>query len=139
MRQQLDSCRSRYRESSMSALNCPTADVQWRTNKFLDPKRLCSNRCAHNIYHRIHGADFVEMHALDGSIVNLRLGPSQRFKDSDGSLLRAIGDRRRRNYQTNLRQPTTMTKRERMFVRVRTCGRKIVWRWHFCPRNLARS
>src|ERR1700722_1338006 len=69
------------------------------------------------------------MHAVDGSVVNLCLRCSQRLKNRDSRLFRALRNRSGRNNPPNLRQPPPMS----VFVRS-----MLVWRGHSCPRTLTR-
>ena len=62
------------------------------------------------------------MHALDGSIVNLRLRPSQRLEDCNGRLFRALRNGSRRNNLPNLSKPSAL--------------RMLVWRGRPRPRTL---
>ena len=102
--QQFHGRRSRHRKRSVRALHRPAAHIQRRTDDLIHAQRLGPNRRADDIHDRIHRADFVKMHGLDRSIVNLRLRRAQRLENRDRSLLRSFRDRSRRNDLANLRQ-----------------------------------
>lgn len=107
----------------MRALYCAAADVQRRRDYFVYTQSLGANGRANDIDHRIHSPDFVEMNFVDGSIVNLGFGATQRLKNTDSCFLRAFRDCSRRNDVTDLVQAASMLVNVlmgvRMFVRVR--------------------
>ena len=116
----------------MRALHRSAADIQGRADNLIYSQRLSPNGRTDNIDHRIDRADFMEMHALHGSIVNLRFRPSQCLENSDGSLSCGLRDRGRRNDLPNLRQPATMRMGVWMFVRDRVFVRERATRPRFC-------
>src|SRR5579863_1588754 len=121
---------SRHRKRSMRAFHHPAADIQRRAHNLIHSQRLRSHRRANNIDQSVHRTHFVKVHALDGSVMNLRLRRPQRLKHRNRSLLRRGRNQSRRNNPTNLRQPASM--------------RVFLWRGHslrqaqgrLCPRTL---
>src|SRR5437899_1899410 len=92
----------------MSTLHSPATDIQGRADPLINPERFGSNRRAHDVYHRIHRADFMKMNSLDRSVVNLRFGRAQCLKDANRSSLNLTADRSLVDYLPNLLQPATM-------------------------------
>src|SRR5215831_8604875 len=103
----------------MRALDGTAADVEWRANPFANSERLHSNGCANDVHHGIDRAHLVEVHLLDGNIVNLRFRLAQSLENANCSRLRGSADLRTRDDLADLGQTSTM----------------YVWRGHSCPRR----
>src|SRR4030088_2149866 len=92
----------------MCALHRTATNIQWRADNLIHSQSFGSDGRTHNIDYGIDGTDFMEMHALDGRIVNLRFRRVERLKDHDRSLLRAVGNFSAGDNLPNLRQPSPM-------------------------------
>ncbi len=77
----------------MGALYRASANIQRGADNFIHSQSLGSHRGADDIHHRVHGADFVEVHFINVAVVDLGLRRAQRLEDGDRGVLRALADR----------------------------------------------
>ena len=78
----------------MRALHHPAADVQRRRRDVVDPEPLESVDRADDVHDGVERPDFVKMHALDGDLVNRRLGLRETLEQMNRPVLSFRGQRR---------------------------------------------
>ena len=77
----------------MRALYRAPSDIQRGADKFIDSQSLGSHCRADDIHHRVHGADFVEVHFFNVAVVDPGFRRAQRLEDGNRGALRALADR----------------------------------------------
>ncbi len=116
--QQFHRRRSRYWKNAVSALYRSPADVQRRAHDLINAQRLGPDGGANDIDHRVHGAYFVKVNALNVAVVNFRLSRAQRLENRSRRGLCALADRGLAYHLANFLQSSSLS----VFVR-RGCRR----------------
>ena len=81
----------RHGQQAVRRFYLPGTHIERRAGKFVDAQQLESDGRADDVHDRIHRADFVEMHLLDGNLVNSGF----RFGEPRENLAGAFGGARR--------------------------------------------
>ena len=102
--QQLERRWSRDGQRSVRALDCAAAHVEGRAHPLVDCERLRADRRTNDVDHRVNGANFVEVNLLQRSVVNLRLGRTERFEYVNRRYFRGFVNRGLFDDLANLRQ-----------------------------------
>ena len=71
----------------MRNLDGSDADIQWRRDDFVSAEPLEREDRADNVDDGVKRRDFVQMHVLDGHVVNRGLGLADPLKERDRSRL----------------------------------------------------